>query len=43
MPFSVFVFLALFVLCGWGILYFGLGLAAELFAPEEPDESEDGD
>ena len=36
----VFVFLVLFALCGWGLLYFGLGLAAELFAPEDRDAAD---
>ena len=34
----VFAWLALCALCAWGIVYFGLGLLAELFAPEDPDD-----
>ena len=38
MPALVFAWLALCALCAWGIVYFGLGLLAELFAPEDPDD-----
>ena len=34
----VVVWLALSALCAWGIVYFGLGLLAELFAPEDSDD-----
>lgn len=37
MPFSVFVLLALSAFCAWGFVYFGLGLLAEIFAPEDQD------
>ncbi len=30
--------LAISALCGYGLLYFGLGLLAELFAPEPRDD-----
>ena len=38
MPVLVFGWLALSALCAWGIVYFGLGLLAELFAPEDSDD-----
>ena len=37
MPVLVFAWLALSAFCAWGIVHFGLGLLAELFAPEDSD------